>query len=358
MMSNAEQNNIKKNIQNDYDIQMTQKYKNRIQNGELVISGFNSCKIFSSLTFIENFNVKILKVFGESLINFKLRSTTITEFSICEPQYNLKVDDMDLENLEVLRLKNNKLVNNNLLNLSKFKKLYNLNISNSNVDLTHIHIITSLTSLSMQECGLKYIDQIKQLINLQILDISHNSFQNIDSIKYLKKLKELNISFSYSLINITPLQYLTYITKLEIEQSKIISICALRSLTNLESLNLANNKIVHVDTALNSMTKLQYLKLNGNQVSDLTALQKHPNLSKLVMFNQMLAYPFKSDIFRANKLRNIERPILQLNDLIKQRQIKSQFKNKVNALVERIKLNQIHFTSQVVLLFQQLNSLE
>ncbi|CAL6033714.1 Conserved_hypothetical protein [Hexamita inflata] len=353
-MSNAEQNNIKTNIQNDYDIQMTQKYENRIHNGELVICAND--KQLSSLAFIDNFNVKQLKIIGESLANFKLRNTTITEFTICEPQYNLKVDNMELENIEILRLKNNKLVNDNLSNISKFKKLYNLNISNSNVDLTHIHTITSLTSLSMQECGLKYITQIKQLINLKILDISHNSLQNIDSIKFLKKLKDLNISFN-SLINITPLQYLTNITKLEIEQSNIISICVLRSLTNLEFLNLANNKIVHIDTALNNMTKLQYLKLNGNLMSDLTALQKHPNFSKLVMFNQRQQFSEKSDILRANKLRNIERPILQLKDLNKKRQIKYQFKDKVNALIERTKLNQIHFTSKVVLLFQQFNSL-
>ncbi|CAL6101952.1 leucine-rich_repeat protein [Hexamita inflata] len=355
MSTNAERNNIKTNTQNDYDIQMTQKYENRIQNGELVICAND--KQLSSLAFIDNFNVKQLKIIGESLANFKLRNKTITEFTICDPQYNLKVDNMELENIEVLRLKNNKLVNDNLSNISKFKKLYNLNISNSNVDLTHIHTITSLTSLSMQECGLKYLTQIKQLINLQILDISHNSLQNIDSIKFLKKLKELNISFSNSQINITPLQYFTNITKLEIEQSKIISICVLRSLTNLEFLNLANNKIVHVDTALNSMTKLQYLKLNGNLMSDLTALQKHPNFSKLVMFNQRQQFSEKSDILRANRLRNIERPILQLKDLNKKRQVKYLFKDKVNALIERTKLNQIHFTSNVVLLFQQFNSL-
>ncbi|CAL6002344.1 Conserved_hypothetical protein [Hexamita inflata] len=124
---------------------------------------------------------------------------------------HLNVDDLDLENLEVLNLYRNSLENDQLYNLTKFKKLHTLDVSFNKVDLTHIHSATSLTTLAMPGCGLYDIDQITYLINLEVLNVADNQLLTTNSIGSLLNLKELDISYNDN-IDIAPLKDLVGLT--------------------------------------------------------------------------------------------------------------------------------------------------
>ncbi|CAL6093155.1 leucine-rich_repeat domain-containing protein [Hexamita inflata] len=337
----------------EYDEQMTQKYQEVIQDGNLIISGDSD---ITSLKFIEKFNIQTLKLSINDSI--KLQSKTIKELTIQLPLFqeeqilNLNIDDLELENLEVLLLNNNNLENDQLNNLSKFKKLRNLDVSCNNVDLTHLHNVTSLTKLSMQACGLqnieqitsllnlkdldlkinrdidicplyqlisltklniqscnlKQIDKIGQLINLQVLDLSDNLLQHINSISRLVNLKELNI-MSNEGVDITPLGDLPGLVSLDLESCGLKQLSALKPLVNLQFLDVSFNSNINISDlcflrsltnlllvkcdlvsiyALKSLVNLEILNISYNNIVYLDVVCNMTNLQELSAYNNKI----------------------------------------------------------------------
>ncbi|CAL6002516.1 leucine-rich_repeat domain-containing protein [Hexamita inflata] len=315
------------NALND-DANMILKYKNKIKNGNLQIE-FDPEVI--NLRFVEKFNIQTLKFCIRIDMQVKLRSNTIKElilgterFSIKRPQpLNLNVDDLELENLEVLDLERNQLINDQLYNIAKFKKLHSLNVSFNHVDLTHIHNILSLTTLTMWSCGLtnidqitslinlenlnlcanenididplckvkslinlnisqcnlKQIDQIGSLTNLEVLKVSDNQLLKIDSIRLLVKLKELDISLNEQ-IDIAPLKDLVSLIKLDLSGCNLRSINALKSLITLQTLGLSSNYQINV-SELQYLRNLQYLNLDSCNLVSIYVLKPLMNLESL-----------------------------------------------------------------------------
>ncbi|CAL6111466.1 leucine-rich_repeat domain-containing protein [Hexamita inflata] len=349
----------------EYDEQMTQKYQEVIQDGNLIISGDSD---ITSLKFIEKFNIQTLKLSINDSI--KLQSKTIKELTIQIPLFQeeqilyLNIDDLELENLEVLLLNNNNLENYQLNNLSKFKKLKNLDVSCNNVDLTHLHNVTSLTKLSMQACGLqnieqitsllnlkeldlkinrdidisplyklisltklniqscnlKQIDQIGQLVNLQVLDLSDNLLQHINSISRLINLKELNI-MSNEGVDITPLGDLPGLVSLDLESCGLKQLSALKPLVNLQFLDVSFNSNLNISDlcflrsltnlllvkcdlvsiyALKSLVNLEILNISYNNIVYLDAICNMTNLQEFSAYNNKI-----QDFTQTQQLQNI-----------------------------------------------------
>ncbi|CAL6002478.1 Conserved_hypothetical protein [Hexamita inflata] len=190
-------------LNEEYDAKMTRKYEGKIKNGKLEIGDmFSEDPEVTNLRFLEKINIQTLELYISSDMNVKLRSKTLKELSVfqCMDEHgqlqfrlHLNVDDSELENLEYLNLQQNSLKNDQLYNLAKFKKLHTLDISQNKVDLTHIHSVISLTKLYMPGCGLRNVDQISSLINLEDLDISSNSDIDLSPLYQLKSLTKLTM---------------------------------------------------------------------------------------------------------------------------------------------------------------------
>ncbi|CAL6002438.1 DUF2252_family protein [Hexamita inflata] len=294
--------------------------------------------------------------------------------------------------------------------ISSLVNLEELDISlNRNVDLSQLWQVRSLTKLSVRQCGLTNIDQITQLINLEVLNVADNSLLTINSIGSLLNLKELDInynkliditplkslvgliklnlsqcrltqlsalqhlinlqtldiSYNYN-INISELQYLKDLTYLNLESCNLVSICVLKPLMNLEYLNISFNNIVYLDANLNEMTNLKELYLQWNSISDFSSLEKHPNFNNIneighrcFNISDQNKYSFEEQLRKANKMRNIEIPNIQLKQ--NQNQHKAlktaldNFKQQINAMTRNAWQSQIQFTANIVRLFQQLN---
>ncbi|CAL6002224.1 Conserved_hypothetical protein [Hexamita inflata] len=294
-------------INQEHDEQMTHAYESKIYDGDGLIIGnlASGDPEVTNLRFLEKFSISTLYIYVNEKMNLKLRNDTIKNLTIDKYIHfegatilllNLIIDEFELENLEVLTLQNNNLENEQLFNLVKFKKLHTLIVSKNSVDLTHIHNVTSLTTLYMAECGLtnidkitslinledldlsvnkdlninplckiisltklslsdcnlKQIDQIGSLTNLKFLDLSINLLQNIDSIRKLVNLQELNISQNKNL-DITPLKELIGLVKLDLKNCDLRSLIAQKPLINLQILDISNNSNINI-------TELQYLK--------------------------------------------------------------------------------------------------
>ncbi|CAL6031543.1 Conserved_hypothetical protein [Hexamita inflata] len=398
----------------EYDEYITSKYESKIQNSRLEIGNLQSGDPeVTNFKFLEKFNIQTLKIYTSDNMSVKLQSKTIKELNLRlsknmkEQVLNLKVDDLELENLEVLVLYGNQLDNNQLFNLVKFKKLCALYVSENNVDLTHIHMVSSLTKLYMQQCELKNIDEISSLTNLEVLDVSSNNLKNVDSMGSLIKLKELNISankliditaLNYlisliklnmsccrlislsalkrlinlknldisnnSYINITDLQHLANLTKLQLQYCDLVSICVLRRLVKLEQLCISCNQIVYLDVNFDDMKQLEKLSAGFNRIRDFSSIEKRLNYNNTDEYGQRCfnisgqSVPSKQVLHFANKLRHIEGPNIQLKEIQnkrKTRKIFNNFKQQIKNVVNSVQSNHIQFTSSVVHLFQQLN---
>ncbi|CAL6063558.1 leucine-rich_repeat domain-containing protein [Hexamita inflata] len=303
-MSSPDQNILNQ----QYDAKMTQKYNSQIKDGNLEIG---DCSIgegdpeIRNLSFIEQLEISTLKLFISTDMHVKLKSNTIQELFLkqlnCVDQFNLKVNDFELENLEVLILQENNLENEQLYNLSKFKKLHTLSVSCNKVDLTHIHSVISLTKLYMQQCEIKNVDLIASLINLKILDLSLNMGIDISplcKVKSLSKLfiRECGLTQIYqiaSLINledlylnankgidINPLCKVTSLIKLNISECHLKQIDQIGSLTNLEGLDISSNELLKIDT-IRLLVNLKKLSANFNYKIDIAPLEYLVGLIKL-----------------------------------------------------------------------------
>ncbi|CAL6064296.1 Conserved_hypothetical protein [Hexamita inflata] len=228
----TEQNN--QNMRNNkYGDNIIKYYEDNIREGSLQIGSWRrgDDTQLKNFKFLEKFNITKLIIFFDNQFRLKLKNQTIkqlfvkTSINVEKDVLNLIVDDLELENLEVLLLDSNKMCSEQLNHLTKFKKLHTLDVSFNDVDLTHIHNVLSLTKLSMQRCGLKHIECISSLVNLEYLDLSVNSG-----------------------IDINPLCKITTITQLNISNCNLYQIDQIGSLINLKVLDASSNQLQNVDS--------------------------------------------------------------------------------------------------------------
>ncbi|CAL5979671.1 Conserved_hypothetical protein [Hexamita inflata] len=356
----TEQNQINQNDQYDaiiykkYDQKMIRRYKRKIKDGNLEIMDPE----ITNLRFLENFEIQYLRLYISNCMSVRLRNNTINKLTVSnlmDEHSIFNLNDLELQNLEVLELENNGLKNDQLYNLFIFQKLHTLRVNNNKVDLTHIHNITNLTTLQLQKCGLKNIDQITSLVNLkdldissnrdldlgplfkvkglskltmnnccltnigqivlltnlEVLDISSNYLQTIDSIRLLVKLKELDISFINN-IDITPLKDLTGLIKLNLQQCKLSQLTALKPLIKLQTLDLTYNQNI-------SITDLQYFKnlirlhLEGCGIVSIYILRSLMNLEELNISRNKIVY-IDANLDQMTKLKQLHAQFNRIND--------------------------------------------
>ncbi|CAL6063498.1 Conserved_hypothetical protein [Hexamita inflata] len=307
----------------DYDAKMTRIYESKIQEGNLQIGnqyGGGDPEV-TNLRFLEKFDIQTLKLYISSDMSVKLRSNTLKKLNVLnfraikkasltvlnfteydekqkQKRLNMNVDDLELENLEVLILSYNNLENDQLYNLTKFKKLHSLTVSENRIDLTHIHNVTSLTKLVMRECGLKNIDQIQSLVNLKELDLSKNTDLDLSPLCKVKSLTQLYM-LKCGLKNIDQIAQLTNLEVLDTSFNQLLTIDSIRLLVNLKELNICWNKQIDI-TPLKVLTGLIKLDLRSCTLTQLSALKPLTNLQDLD-----LSYNFDINISELQYLKNL-----------------------------------------------------
>ena len=121
---------------------------------------------------------------------------------------------------------------------------------------------------------------LKNLTNLDYLNLESNQISDVTPLKNLTNLKHLTLWYN-QISDVTPLRNLTNLEWLELSRNQISDVTPLTNMTNMETLNLWGNQISDV-TPLKNMTKLETLNLSVNPISDLTPLKNMTKLETLI----------------------------------------------------------------------------
>lgn len=120
--------------------------------------------------------------------------------------------------------------------------------------------------------GVKSLNDVKNLPNLEYLDAGNLNISNISAIGSLKNLRVLYLQRN-KITDITPVKNLTHLEILSLNGNKIVNITPLSKLTSLEKLYLKDNKISNI-TSLRNLKNLKELYLSGNQMKDYSPVKK------------------------------------------------------------------------------------
>ena len=124
-----------------------------------------------------------------------------------------------------------------------------------------------------------YLDPLSKLGSLHSLDISKTNISDLYPIRNLVDLEDLNIS-NTPVNNLDALVYSMALQNLDLSNTKVYSLLPLSNLVNLKVLNLASTQIDDIQ-ALSSLKMLVDLKIKGTMVSDLSPIKQQLSLSYL-----------------------------------------------------------------------------
>ncbi|CAL6005458.1 Conserved_hypothetical protein [Hexamita inflata] len=352
----------------NYDQRMTEKYVDKIKNGELYIDleslfyGQVNKQLYG-LQFLQNLNIKTLCIYNCDYVIPKINNNIIKGLIISNVHIkNWNLNNLQIENLEQLFLKKeifydyggqqrDRLFGNYSFDCTtkfrdedccdnpadqleqsivKFKKLKELCIDvEVNVNIAMISQMTQLEVLTLN-CWLSNEDALKYLINLQQLNICSNinmesipfqhltqlvvlrlkcEYTNVDNLKLLKNLKELDLSGNINL-DITSLQYLPQLIILNLSSCGLIFVDSLKYLVNLKELYLSHNQNLDI-TPLQYIPQITKLDLSSCFLKSIEVLKLLVNLQDLSLKSNQIVY-----IQPLEKLNQLQQLYVQGNRLI------------------------------------------
>ena len=159
-------------------------------------------------------------------------------------------------------------------------------------DLTGLEFATNLSELYLNGLvsrggnNLSDISRLKNLRNLQRLQLNANNISDISPLKNLTKLTDLYLNAN-NISDISPLKNLRNLLGLELDDNNISDISPLKNLRKLRKLDLDGNNISDI-SPLKNLTDLVVLHLNDNNISDISPLKNLTGLDKLMLaFNRI-----------------------------------------------------------------------
>ncbi|WP_053104177.1 leucine-rich repeat domain-containing protein [Bacillus sp. FJAT-27231] len=175
-------------------------------------------------------------------------------------------------------------------------------------DLTGLEFATSLTDLELVRNQISNINALKNLKNLSELDLAVNNITDISALEGLTNLTELDL-LNNQISDIRALKNLTNLTTLDLSVNQISDISALGNMIDLTNLDITNNEISNINV-LGRLPNLDILYLSANQISDITELRNLTNLTELDLFNNQV-----SDVSPLMSLTNLTRLTLLQNQI-------------------------------------------
>ncbi|MFT8313987.1 MAG: Ig-like domain-containing protein [Clostridium sp.] len=121
---------------------------------------------------------------------------------------------------------------------------------------------SSTTSYITFSNSISNTDELKELKNLQYLNLNGNNITNVDALKNLSNLQYLDLGSNYKLNSIDPLKNLSNLQYLNLaEDSKLTDIYKLKEINNLRILSLSygNSALNDINSLVNSLKGLNKL---------------------------------------------------------------------------------------------------
>lgn len=248
-------------------------------------------------------------------INIISEFTNIIDLKLCI-RYNINLNF--LRNLKKLKMLDLNIFVNKPIDISIFREINidTLKLSSCNsLDYSPINDIKSLKYLAINDLKINDLSFINKLVHINEIYIgdcniySLNGISNLSKIEYftcymckyltdiseiskLINLYELDLSSSFSLINIDSLHYLKKLQFLNLNKCSLINNILSISNLNLKYLNLIGCHSLYDIKILPSSLKI--LLLNNTNITDLNFLNNLSNINYLDLSNCVKIYDFKS----------------------------------------------------------------
>ncbi len=174
---------------------------------------------------------------------------------------------------------------------------------------------------------IKDISVIQSLIKLIKLNLGYNNIDDIKAIQHLTNLETLNLS-NNKLEDIYDLQHLKALYNLNISSNKIEFISVLIGLVNIQVLDISSNSINGI-SVIKHLTNLHSLNLSSNFIKNISVIQYLVNLQAL-----NLGYNSTTNISAIFNLTNLQSLQLSSNNI-----------NDISVLQNLVNLQSLHLSS-------------
>jgi Leucine-rich repeat (LRR) protein len=229
------------------------------------------------------------------LTNLYLKGNPIDDYSPLAAIYNqLKLRDFNIGSIGIYDRNVEAAIReeigkyNGSLTLEDMQAVLELNLENKNIsDLQGIQYLTNLKKLNLRGNSIKFIKELKNLTELEVLALNNNKIDNIESLSYITNLVELDFPGN-NVTDIAPLTSLAKLKQLSLMDNNVSDISNLGNLVNLEILVLQNNEISDI-SALEKLVNLNSLYLSQNNLVDISMLAGLDNLEILVLKDNQIA---------------------------------------------------------------------
>ncbi len=192
-------------------------------------------------------------------------------------------------------------------------------------DLTPLYDLASLEVLDLRSNLITNVSPLENLISLTELNLRDNDITAIEPLSVLHELEYLNIHSNSNVSSARPLESLTglktlimenvplgedvrilsnmrHLTRLNIANSNVSDISPLRQLTKLTSLNLRDNDVTDL-SPLSGLRNLVYLNIYSNsRIQSFLPLENLTELKTLIMAN----VPLGSEIHVLSEMSDLE----------------------------------------------------
>ena len=265
-----------------------------------------------------------MEITNEKDLNNINPSDTIHSIIIKDQDFNIKkLENLNLNNLNVLSLRNNNV--NDLSSLQKYKleELQFLDLSNNYINDKAIQILgqlnlNSLNFLNLSNNKIRDFGSFKTIKNFYTLkeffignnNFDENTFNNLEENVNFSNLQEIDLSdgvFTKKSIQIINKFEFTNLKKLYLNNNNLESLYFLKDLKchYLEEISLNNNNIKNIEN-FNNHKYLKFIEMRKNQITDIDGILKIVNdLPYLRTINLKGNHIDFKNIDKINALKNI-----------------------------------------------------
>lgn len=200
---------------------------------------------------------------------------------------------------------------NSLDGLQYFINLEKLNLRGNNItDITPLKDLKRLKELNLSFNSVSNMGSLRNLETLENLDVSWNGVTDISFLQKLTHLKELWLGnagmYEYMGNNYNKISELSVLKDmkdleiLDLQELGIKELDALKEMRKLKKLLLANNKIEDI-SCLKSLVELEYLDIISNNIQDIKPLAELTKLKYLYLYNNRV-----NNIDKLNKIKELK----------------------------------------------------
>ncbi|CAL6003916.1 leucine-rich_repeat domain-containing protein [Hexamita inflata] len=307
--------------------QMITEYQGKIQNRELFISGPQIIESFTFVSFLDIQKLSIKYPFNIQHVS-QISNDNVTELLISGCKID-SVAEFEFERLQILHLIDDELAEDSLVDISKFAKLIELDLSyNKKTGISHLQTLVHLKKLclcgmglkdisalahmaGLEELNLKFIKGVciaplQHLVQLINLNLYEAQLTDIEVLGQLRNIQYLDVSYNPD-IDLSPLLGLKLLSSLTLLGNNVKDLAIISQLTALQELNMSFNRGVNIHN-ISRLSRLVKLTCYGNGIYDLSELRSLKNLAELD-----LSYNSVFDISPLQYLQNLNTVNLYVN---------------------------------------------